>query len=781
MDNKTIVLSTARAIRQEQLRDDNISTFLPNYITMGEFISKLCIVNGYKYIDEDTRTLLLLEASEFKNFQKLQIQRNFFTFTKNSTYIFKFFQELSAEKYDIEKLRDADLYAEYEEHISILIELYKRYESLCDEKGCLDSIFLPKLYKFNKTFLDSHKEITITIDGHLTNFEFELLEQVSNYSKVSISFVASEFNKKMQDRFLSFGIELEVNYKYLIDFNNKCVISKEKIIQHKNITCTNFSESLLQVAFVKKKIYEFVKMGYKPQNIAVVVPDESMAEVLKKFDFSSNLNLAMGTTYTKTKIYTKLDATIKYIDQGSKENGARLDRVEDDIYNKLYQSYYKSIKDVDFIPMLESFSESFSDKVELEIYKEELYKFESLLKSVDDLSVKGALNLFMQRLSARSIDDIRGGKVIVLGVLETRSVEFDAVVILDFDDKNVPKRSDKDMFLNTKIREIANLPTMQDRENLQKHYYFMLINSSKEVAISYVDSAQNEGSRFLKYLGIKESLEYDEREYARLLFEEHKKGIYEEDDSTMIEYSFKDVKLSATSLKTYLTCKRKYYYKYIKGIKNHEIPKDMPKEYEIGNDVHKALQNLYSKKDSYSDAVELRIDLNKELELLRDKNEFHSYLIDMQKKYLDKFVDLEISRFEQGYKVLHTEKSFEVEHEGIKLFGYIDRVDTIDDSLEVLDYKTGNYTLYNKNNFTDATDFQMEFYHILASSIGNVKRCAFYDLKDTKIVDELFLEEKYSILNSHIKDLLALESIEIRRCEDIKNCIYCEYATICSR
>ena len=88
MNNTTIVLPSARAIRHEQLSIDSQTLFLPNYITMNEFISKLCIVKEFKPLDEDSRVLLLLEASDFKAFSSLQIQRNFFTFTKNSSYIF---------------------------------------------------------------------------------------------------------------------------------------------------------------------------------------------------------------------------------------------------------------------------------------------------------------------------------------------------------------------------------------------------------------------------------------------------------------------------------------------------------------------------------------------------------------------------------------------------------------------------------------------------------------------------------------------------------------------
>ena len=235
--NKTIiVLPSARSIRQEQLGSETKNAFLPTYITISDFISKLCIVPNFKTIDSDTRTLLLLKASDFKEFSHLQIQRNFFTFTKNSTYIFKFFEELSAEKYDINSLETSDIYGEYEEHIAILKELYKRYEQICLEQKFLDKIFLPKLYEFNHSYIQEHKKIKLFVDGHLTNFEIELLEKCCEYSEVNIVFNTSFFNTKMQKKFLELGFALEPNFMYKLCLNTKEIITKEKLYKNEHIS-----------------------------------------------------------------------------------------------------------------------------------------------------------------------------------------------------------------------------------------------------------------------------------------------------------------------------------------------------------------------------------------------------------------------------------------------------------------------------------------------------------------------------------------------------------------
>jgi len=479
MNNTTIVLPSARAIRHEQLSIESQTLFLPNFITMNEFISKLCIVKEFKILDDDSRVLLLLEASDFKEFSSLQIQRNFFTFTKNSSYIFKFFEELSAEMYDISKLDTSDIYGDFEEHITILQELYERYKKLCFERKVLDRIFLPKLYTFNESYLKSHKEIELHIDGHLTNFELELLQKSCEYSNINIIFTTSKFNTKMQAKFLELGIELEKDYEYKISLNKKEILDKSKREKQTKISCESFSESLLQIAFIKQKLYEFVNKGYKPENIAVILPDENLAQKLKSFDDKSNFNFAMGESYRNTTVYETLNSTCQALEQNSKENYSRLQRVGEVFYEKLLPIYHKSSDEVDILEFLKAYAQEFTDKRALKIYAEELYSFKNILPYMKGMAVKSLISLFFQRLGSRSLDDVRGGKVTVMGVLETRSVNFDAVIIVDFSDSNVPKKSDKDMFLNTAIREMANLPTMSDRESLQKHYYDLFIYSLK--------------------------------------------------------------------------------------------------------------------------------------------------------------------------------------------------------------------------------------------------------------------------------------------------------------
>ncbi|MDY0121398.1 MAG: PD-(D/E)XK nuclease family protein [Sulfurimonas sp.] len=780
MNTQTIILPSARAIRHEQLQIQEETLFLPNYITMSEFLSKLCIVPQTKYIDDDTRVLLLLEASDFANFAKLQIERNFFTFTKNASYIFKFFEELSAEMYDISLLDTADMYAEYEEHILILQELYKRYEALCAQRKVLDKIFLSKQYIFNHEYLSSHPKILLHVVGHLTNFELEILQRCCTYSSVEISLATTRFNAKMQERFRALGFELLPNHHYKLSLNSCEILEQKPLTKETLIECESLSESLLQVAFIKHKIYEFIQKGYAPEKLAVILPDEQFAQTLKSFDTESNFNFAMGESFATTQIYQKLHASSQAIENDSKENLARLKRFGDEYYQELFPLYKKEARDVDFLALMSRFSDSIANKQERKIYEEEIFHFKTILPFMQNMRIKSLLHLFLQRLSSRTIDDVRGGKITVMGVLETRAVQFDGVVIVDFSDNNVPKKSQKDMFLNTQIRENAKLPTMADRENLQKHYYELLLRNAKEAAICFVASQQSAPSRFLKQLGIEPKNRFDEHAYAHLLFTPHKRAKKEEQE-IVAAYDFKEKKLSATKLKTFLECRRKFYYRYILSLRDHEIPKDMPQEWEIGTSIHEALRILYTNKQSFSSYEELSKELERSLDLVCGKSELEKYQIALYKRSLRPFCENEIKRFDEGWQVLGCEQSYEYEFAGLTLTGQIDRIDKRGEELLVLDYKTGSYPLYTEKNLYEATDFQLEFYYLLAHNIGNSVSCAYYDLKSSKIVPESYLNEKLAVLESNIKDLLMHESFEFIQCEDLKTCSYCEFATLCRR
>ena len=107
------VFSTARQVREFYKSFSKNNQLLPKVITIAEFELKAWYVKERTLADDDTRAILMREASAFENFEKLKIPREFIVFLQNSEYIFRFFEELANEEVEIDELDLHDTYAEF--------------------------------------------------------------------------------------------------------------------------------------------------------------------------------------------------------------------------------------------------------------------------------------------------------------------------------------------------------------------------------------------------------------------------------------------------------------------------------------------------------------------------------------------------------------------------------------------------------------------------------------------------------------------------------------------
>jgi len=776
---KTTILPTSRAIRAHILRERAEDRFLPNYLTIGEFLQRAVRVDGYHRVDEDTRTLLLLEAADFKHFASLNIERNFFTFTQNASFLFRFFEELSGELVDIGSLEFADTYGDYEEHIAILQELYNRYKDLCEEKKILDPIFLPQNYTLNESYLKSLGQVELYALGYLTNFEIQILTECAVFVPLTIHYSANRFNTKLTKKFEALGTKVHQDMLQLIDLQSLQTEVMQANDEEVNAVVESFSQPLLQVGFVKQKVYAMIERGMTPEKIVVVLPDESFAAHLRRFDSEGNFNFAMGIPLSQSLFVEALEAVMDYLENRSVENTARLNRVGAELLEGLFSNYRSAVNTLDFSQLMEPFIETEHDKAVIDVVREELYYFEKILPALGDAPLKSALHLFVNRLKAKSVDDVRGGKITVMGVLETRLAAYEGVIVVDFNENTVPRKSEKDLFLNSTTRRNAGLPTTGEREDLQKLYYHALFTSAKEVAISYVSSSDAVPSRFLTQLGLPLDTQQRDALYAPIIMpirSYQKRGL----EPVEGEYDFTKRPLSATGLKTFLTCRRRFYHRYIEGVKNHEIAQDMPKEHEIGTALHEALKIVYEEQDHFKEIEPLRKALSKALDQCSGNSVLDRYLHKLWMKRLEPFLENEIARFKE-VRVQACEKKLETEARGIRLSGVIDRIDATVDGLEVIDYKSGSYKTYTQKTLENATDFQLEFYHLLASQLGEVNNCGFYDLNSGRIVYEPVLQEKLARLDTILDELRETKHYAFEMTEKLSDCSYCEYVHLCQR
>jgi RecB family exonuclease len=745
---------------------------------MSDFLDRVILTENMITPDNDLRLLGLHEASDFSTFSSLQIERNFFTFIQNSQYIFRFFEELSGEMVDISALENADIYGEYEEHITILKYLLHRYHEISTANGWSDPIFSKSVVRINEGYLREFDLITVHIEGYLSRYELKVLEACAAITSLQCVYHATEYNEKMSQRLRELSLDVQEGYRTTFSLSTLETIESEPIKKLRHVTCEIFRNRLIQVGFVKAKVASMVEDGIAPEDIVVVVPDEKFAHYLRLFDEENNFNFAMGSSMSDERMVLNIDAIELFLEEQSAQNKARVSKVDADLVEWVKAHYYMSFQYPDLQQLCEILSESTQRVEAKKILSEELHRFKPLADALCTVDFKSALRIFMNRVKSRTIDDVGGGRVTVMGLLETRGMSFEGVIVVDFNEGYVPHRSQKDLFLNTQTRKIADLPTTADRESLQKHYYWMLFNKARSVAIGCVQNSESVPSRFLLQMGIRMQeahFDYTGAVIPNAPLNERQKSHVDS------EYDFTQHPLSASGLKSFLTCKRQFYYKYIEKIKEHEKAQDLSQEREIGNRLHDALEKIYAQNDHYTNAKEIKQALKRALGESQVQDVMQRYVQELWLEKLDPFYETERERFASGTRVAYREKEGEAIVHGIRLVGRIDRIDRTHEGLEVLDYKTGKYASTSSDVSDKDVDYQLAIYALLSQQLGTVIRCGVYDLNSGKIEFEQFLEPKREKLIEILQMLSANKQWIWEMCEEHSHCRYCPYATLCNR
>ncbi len=776
LKRECIVYPTARCIRTAVESYEH--SILPHFMSMGEFLSRAGIAHGRITPDDDLRLLALHEAADFSTFSSLQIDRNFFSFIQNAQYIFRFFEELSSEQVQIQTLADVDVYGEYEEHIAILIQLRSRYHEICEKNGWNDPIFWSENTQINTGFLSHYDSVHIEVEGYLSRREIGILLECARVVPLSIGYTTTPYNRKMTSRFEEMGFVLNEGRRYRLSLSDTAISSEESLEKNTEILCETFNSRIAQIGFVKSKIEAFVEDGIAPENIAVVLPDESFAPMLASFDREENFNFAMGYTFDTTSLYAGIESVMLYLDESNVLNKERIRNIPSELIELMRGQYAKRF-DFDQLRVLyEMAAGIWNDENAYEIVKDELQRFTHLTYALEKLDFKSVLRIFMNRLRNRTIDDTRGGKITVMGVLETRGSVYEGVIVVDFNEGFVPHKSDKDLFLNTKTRQYAALPTANDRESLQKHYYAMLFNRARKVAIGSVQNAESVPSRFL--LQMKIPIQQSRYRYEEILFQ-NKDARGRHINHYEGEYDFTAHPLSASSLKSFLTCKRQFFYRYLLHLSPHELPRDLSEERDIGNVLHATLESIYRSRERYNDPEEIKRALERSWERMEEDDALQRHMKRLWLEKLDPFCENEVRRFEEGWRVLYREKELHTTIEGIKLTGRVDRIDERGGKLEVVDYKSGKYPETDKAPKEDDVDYQLSVYAFLASSLGEIEGCGYYDLNRGKVVREQYLEEKNDRLRDILRTLASQKMWVWEMCEELSRCRLCPYVYMCQR
>ncbi len=426
----------------------------------------------------------------------------------------------------------------------------------------------------------------------------------------------------------------------------------------------------------------------------------------------------------------------------------------------------------------------------------------------------------------------------VMGILETRALDFENLIILNLNEGVFPRTAPPNTFIPYTLRKGFGLPTIEHQDNIFSYYFFRLIHRAKKVSLVYTTSTQGnrsgEMSRFiylLKYLYPNEVKERTYIEEVRLLpspaIITPKTGKVQNILNEFLKPGERE--LSPSSLSTYLSCPLKFYYSKIAEIKEpDEIIEDADARI-FGLIFHDVAEKLYSpfkgKVMNENDLDKLMANTSKIKELVSQA--FKKYLTDFdyrQTGYLNLYgknsVVIEVV---QKYilQFLRTEKrncpftvndlekevrtTISTEKYSVNIKGVVDRIDMKDGIYRVIDYKTGA----SKNTVKDLkllfdpgkhSDIKAVFQTILYSYLlyqndrSRKYRPGILNIKDlyknnpsVNIVinkKEILLEDVIDEFLQYLHDLLDEifdPEIPFTQTKDQKKCEYCPYRILCNR
>ncbi|RVZ88251.1 ATP-dependent deoxyribonuclease AddB [Helicobacter pylori] len=764
------VFSSTRRLKHFYLEQGE--GFLPSAMSMGSFFEQAFYIPNKKKIPNSARLILMIDtikaiAKEKKSVLEglLLFENSFLGYLESTSFLFDLFDELSSACIKLNELSSKDIYLDYEKHLEVLEMIYDRYIKKLEELGFYDKIMQEKP-AILKEFFEHFSSIEWHLDGFMSVFERQCLLEVAELVPITLHLSCDKYNQK----FLEFlNLKLETDCDYSIDFKTQKILSQtfnDRKIEPKLYANSSY---LKQSALVLQTIEEYLQKDNDPNKMAIITPNADFLPFLKLLDQNNNLNFAMGLGAKNSPYYTELVKILEDL-QTSDCN--------------LSGSALLDLENI-MLPLLEQ--QSSKEKAPLkEAHSQIMHQYHLLKDTLKNYSLKDLLHLYLQEFEANfRLDDSSGGKIRVMDTLETRGMQFDKIVIVDFNETCVPSLKDCDLFLNSALRKSLNLPTLLDKKNLQKHYYYQLFKNSKEVVLSYIESETSKASNMLLEL----NLHIEPIKDAYTLFAPSPLKDYQEEE---IKAAIpKDFSFSASSLNAFLTCKRRFYYHYMKRFK--ESPKDENNS-AVGSLLHELLKEAYEKDKNPYALEERLIWLLETRENITPKERLDA-LVALKK--IQAFYKKEQQRFNTKIKILDLEKSFETIIQGVVFKGRIDRIDkTADNEIILLDYKFKSDLKLDNMSKTQrgglspieiaqiSTDYQMAIYAFALKNLGYREpiKALFYDLRKGELLeeDELTLQAKMDHLEFSLIPKLKQE-IDFEKTLEVKDCEYCSFKDMCNR
>lgn len=310
----------------------------------------------------------------------------------------------------------------------------------------------------------------------------------------------------------------------------------------------------------------------------------------------------------------------------------------------------------------------------------------------------------------------------IMGVLETRALDFDRLIILSMNEGIFPLRKAANSFIPYNLRRGFGLPTYEHQDSVWAYHFYRLIYRTSHVSLLY-DTRSNglqtgEVSRFVH------QLHYHYEEPIR-----NKLVVYNVSSSKTPALQVAKTKevmnrlaafrrggeraISASAVNTYLDCPLKFYFSVVEGIREEEEVSETIESNIFGSILHKVMEELYQPFCGKMVTADLLKAIRKDTPMLMGavarafaeiffKTDIvrpltgQNFLIgEMIRKYVEKVLERDAKL--TPFRYIESEKKIKnlfplADKSEIQLKGFIDRIDEVRDAVRIIDYKSGSGT-----------------------------------------------------------------------------------------
>jgi len=431
----------------------------------------------------------------------------------------------------------------------------------------------------------------------------------------------------------------------------------------------------------------------------------------------------------------------------------------------------------------------------------------------------------------------------IMGLLETRTLDFRNIIMLSVNEGVLPRASAGSSYIPYSLREAFGLPVIRHQDSIYSYYFYRLLHRAENVIFLYNSDTDGlktgEMSRFLM------QLTYLYENPPKILSTGYKIGVKKspeekidrnEKHSEILEriyFGNNRESLSPNAINTWISCRMKFYYRYICGLKEREGLISAADASVFGEILHQIMKDLYSgyinKTITAGDIEKMAVksDIDESVKKLL-KSKFHSnpdanlsgnelIAASILNYYVKLILDMDSSNAPFEIFCLEQKMSvpFEIVYgnkkEEISIGGITDRIDKKSGVYRIIDYKTGMIknseiksipSLFDENEKDRAEEWlQVLIYcEIFLSKFNNKVFPAIYSLRkltdkeydgmlriknnDSEIVivnDYIqFREEFRSLLKNTISSIFSRDE-PFRMTENREICEYCLYRELCNQ